>query len=117
MRNEDEFNRIMLEEEILPSSGFSASVMDAVRREAATPAPIAFPWKRALPGIVVAAATLVTILVICIVKLFEPSSSATGQPVSAWQILLQVHTQWVLLGVVVVLAMWKMPSFLGLRSD
>jgi hypothetical protein len=43
------------EEEILPSSGFATSVMDAVRREAAVPPPIPFPWKRALPGLVVGA--------------------------------------------------------------
>jgi hypothetical protein len=34
---------------ILPSSGFAASVMDAVRREALAPPPLPFPWKRALP--------------------------------------------------------------------
>ena len=39
-------------ETLLPSSGFAASVMGAVRRDAATPPPMAFPWKRALPGIV-----------------------------------------------------------------
>ncbi len=50
------------EEEILPSSGFTASVMEAVRREAATPPPIAFPWKRALPGVVVGCATIIWLL-------------------------------------------------------
>lgn len=113
----DEFDRIMSEEEILPSSGFAASVMEAVRREAAAPPPIPFPWKRALPGAVLAAVTLVAILVICSIKLFEPGSSAPEQPVSAWQLLLQVHAQWVLLGLLAVLALWKMPSFLGLRSS
>ncbi len=57
----NEFDRIMSEEEILPSSGFAASVMDAVRREAAAPPPIPFPWKRALPGAVFAAATLIVV--------------------------------------------------------
>lgn len=47
------------QEEILPSSGFSDVVMDAIRREAATPAPIPFPWLRAVPGMIAA-----TILVI-----------------------------------------------------
>jgi hypothetical protein len=40
------------EEELLPSSGFLASVMERVEDEAAAPAPIRFPWKRAIPGIV-----------------------------------------------------------------
>src|SRR5215467_10118952 len=89
VRNEDEFDRIMQQEEILPSSGFAASVMEAVRAEAAAPPPIPFPWKRALPGAIFAAATLLTILVICTVNLFEPGSSTAEQPVSAWQLMLQ----------------------------
>jgi hypothetical protein len=43
------------EEELIPSSGFLASVMERVREEAAAPAPIPFPWKRAVPGFVVVA--------------------------------------------------------------
>ena len=43
--------------EIVPSSGFAASVMERVQREAAMQAPefasIPFPWSRALPGLVV----------------------------------------------------------------
>jgi hypothetical protein len=111
----DEFDRIMSEEEILPSSGFAASVMEVVRREAAAPPPIPFPWKRALPGAVFAAATLIAILGICTMKLFDSSSFAPGQtvPGSAWQLLFQVHAQWVLAGLAAVLAVWKMPSFLG----
>jgi hypothetical protein len=36
---------------IVPSSGFTASVMEAVEREASMPPAIPFPWKRALPGL------------------------------------------------------------------
>ncbi len=45
---------------ILPSSGFAAAVMAAVVHEATAPAPIPFPWKRALPGLaaVIAAVSL-----------------------------------------------------------
>jgi hypothetical protein len=50
----DEIDLILSrEDEILPSSGFALSVMDAVRREAAALPPIPFPWRRALPGLVV----------------------------------------------------------------
>ena len=114
----DEFDRMMSEEEILPSSGFAASVMDAVRREAAAPPPIPFPWKRALPGALFAAATLIGILVICAIELFS-SPFAPRQPVSGspWELLLQAHAQWVMLGLVAVLALWKTPSFLGLRRS
>jgi hypothetical protein len=43
------------EEELEPSSGFLAAVMERVHEEARIPAPIPFPWKRALPGFVLAA--------------------------------------------------------------
>jgi hypothetical protein len=46
------------EESIVPSSGFLDAVMEQVKDEAAMPAPIPFPWKRALPGFVVVAALL-----------------------------------------------------------
>jgi hypothetical protein len=38
------------EEELIPSSGFLASVMERVQEEAVAPPPIPFPWKRAIPG-------------------------------------------------------------------
>jgi hypothetical protein len=40
--------------ELIPSSGFLASVMESVHEETRRPAPIPFPWKRALPGILLA---------------------------------------------------------------
>ena len=47
---------------ILPSSGFADSVMAAIQHEASAPAPIPFPWRRALPGIVVAALVVLGLL-------------------------------------------------------
>lgn len=62
--DEAEINRILSREEaILPSSGFTVSVMDAVRRDAAVVPPIAFPWKRALPGLVAGGMVLALVLV------------------------------------------------------
>jgi hypothetical protein len=59
---QDDLDRILSEEEeIIPSSGFTASVMDSVRREAAAPPPIPFPWKRALPGLAAAAFALISL--------------------------------------------------------
>ncbi|MFY9647519.1 MAG: hypothetical protein WAK29_20235 [Terriglobales bacterium] len=51
------------EEDILPSSGFAVSVMDAVRREAVAPPPIPFPWVRALPGMAAGVFALALVLV------------------------------------------------------
>jgi hypothetical protein len=42
------------EEELMPSSGFVASVMDRVRQEAALPAPIPFPWMKIIPILLLA---------------------------------------------------------------
>jgi hypothetical protein len=46
------------EEELVPSSGFAAAVMERVREEAIAPRPIPYPWKRAIPGLVLAAGVL-----------------------------------------------------------
>jgi hypothetical protein len=46
------------EEAIVPSSGFLARVMDKVEEEAVAPPPIPFPWKRAIPGFVLAGGVL-----------------------------------------------------------
>jgi hypothetical protein len=43
------------EEELIPASGFVASVMERIEEEARVPAPMAFPWRRAVPGMVLAA--------------------------------------------------------------
>ncbi len=50
-------------ERILPSSGFADAVMAAVRQQASAPAPIPFPWKRALPGMIAAVLLLGAMLV------------------------------------------------------
>lgn len=72
----DELDRILSnEEEIAPLSGFTASVMEAVRREASAPPPIPFPWLRALPGIIVAGFTLVAVLVQVIIQLVRAFST------------------------------------------
>lgn len=87
-----EIDRILSrEDEILPSSGFAVSVMDAVRREAAAPPPIPFPWKRALPGLVVGGLVLALVLVAVILVIARPGgvsatpqfsmSSSSGMPV------------------------------------
>jgi hypothetical protein len=77
-----EIDRILSrEDEILPSSGFAVSVMDAVRREAAAPPPIPFPWKRALPGVVVGGLMLALVLVGGVVAIAQ-AGHATGPQVS-----------------------------------
>jgi hypothetical protein len=50
---DDELDRILVEHDrIVPSERFTESVMTAVAREVSRPAPIPFPWSRAIPGLV-----------------------------------------------------------------
>jgi hypothetical protein len=70
--SDEEIDRVLsFEDEILPSSGFAISVMDAVRREAAAPPPIPFPWIRALPVLVVSGIALALVLVAGIVAVAQ----------------------------------------------
>jgi hypothetical protein len=54
------------DQELAPSSGFAVAVMDRVRQEAAVPEPIQFPWRRALPGMIVVGVGLVWCLVLLV---------------------------------------------------
>jgi hypothetical protein len=51
------------EEELVPSSGFLTSVMESIEEEAKAPKPIPFPWKLALPGMVIAVVAFVWLAV------------------------------------------------------
>lgn len=46
------------EDELVPSSGFLAAVMERVEEEALAPPPIPFPWAKAVPGMVLTAGVL-----------------------------------------------------------
>jgi hypothetical protein len=62
--------------DIVPSSGFAESVMDAVRRSKAAPPPIPFPWRRVWPWLI-AAVILMAIGTTGLVRLPGPSSDLT----------------------------------------
>jgi hypothetical protein len=64
MRHDDLDRILSTEQEIIPSSGFVRSVMDAVRHDAAAPPPIPFPWRRALPGLCAAGLALVSAFIV-----------------------------------------------------
>ena len=96
---DDELDRIFCsEDEILPSSGFVASVMEAVRIDALAPPPIPFPWRRALPGLAVAGLALAWLLVAAVMQFGSemrtplPAAAlpATFEPIleaAAWSVL------------------------------
>jgi len=77
--DDTEMDRILsMPDDILPSSGFAASVMEAVRREAAAPPPIPFPWKRALPFVGLAVIALLVTVVVVVTAGTQASRVALG---------------------------------------
>ena len=111
----DEVDRILSEEqEIIPSSGFLGSVMDAVRSEAATPPPIPFPWKRALPGLAV---LVLALGLVCVagITLFMRGIAGQTPPVelpSSFALILgaakTARAEWIALALVFSLASVKL---------
>ena len=75
--NTDELDRMLSKrDEIQPSSGFAASVMEAVRSEASAPPPIPFPWKRALPVLLLAGIVLASVVIAGVAAIASASRGA-----------------------------------------
>jgi hypothetical protein len=106
------------EEDLLPSSGFLASVMDRVHDEARTPSPIPFPWKRAVPGAALAvgvfgwAAVEFVRQAIPAVRTFSFSQSPISMPVSRPV----EEAGWVALALVISLLSWLLSRRLAGQS-
>jgi hypothetical protein len=68
---------------LVPSSGFVASVMQRVEQQAEpahAPAPIAFPWRRALPILLLALAAMIAATGLLASYLFRAGSAVGGMP-------------------------------------
>lgn len=88
--NNDELDRILSKrDDIQPSSGFAASVMEAVRNEASAPPPIPFPWKRALPVFLLAGIVLASVFIAGIAAIASASRGEAAPQIatSAWSFL------------------------------
>jgi hypothetical protein len=84
--NLDELDRILGKEEpIIPSSGFAASVMEAVRADSAACEPIGFPWRKAMPGVGAAGVVVILVLALGIAAIVRPGWAVTGSELSASQ--------------------------------
>jgi hypothetical protein len=64
-------------EELTPSFGFALSVMESVQTETAAPPPLAFPWWRALPGLIAALTALAGFGIFALRKLHTISAGDT----------------------------------------
>lgn len=112
---QDELDRILSRvQEIIPSPGFVNSVMDSIRREALTPAPIPFPWKRALPG-VAALVLALGLLLIAGATLFTRGIASQSQPLIlpfAYDRILEaarsIRAGWIVLALLLSLASAKL---------
>ena len=71
---DDELDRILSAEPgIVPSANFARNVMAKVRMEAEAPSPLPFPWKRALPGLILCVLSLAAM---CVAALVRPASQS-----------------------------------------
>ena len=110
------------EEEIVPSSGFTASVMDAVRREAATPAPIPFPWKRALPGAVVLCVATLWVLFKGVMEMMQGTAEVPVPNVLSFSVASLLASPkaaaacWIVLALVLSLASVRLSTLLTRRG-
>jgi hypothetical protein len=97
MRDDDIDRILSKQQEIIPSSGFVVSVMNAVRRETAAPPPIPFPWKRAMPGLTAAGLALVSIFVVGI-TLFIRGTATQPVPTGLLSALALIFRGWKTVG-------------------
>jgi hypothetical protein len=96
--------------------------MDAVRREAATPPPIPFPWKRALPGVVVAGLVLAWVLIAWIADMSrlvgvsaspQPSTSSSFVAPLSFHGNMQSAVGWIVLGLLIAFLSTKLSMRFG----
>ena len=68
-QQDDELDRMLrthmnaTSEQLTPSSGFTQSVMDAIREEATALPPIPFPWKRLLPAAIALLCAIIGLII------------------------------------------------------
>lgn len=85
MKLDDDLDRILSRDtEIVPSSGFASSVMEAVRQEASVPPAIPFPWKWAVPGMILAAVAFVSAVILGFDQLRAAVAVPTFPAVQKW---------------------------------
>ena len=108
----DDLERLLADEdEITPSSGFMASVMEAVEREAIAPPPLQFPWLRALPGFLAMVAALAVATWHGIGSLSDPAEfQALGEQVRQISVFAtSIGLQWTLLAAAITVVSVMLP--------
>jgi small-conductance mechanosensitive channel len=67
-------------DELTPSSGFVLSVMESVRSQTAEPPPIAFPWRRVVPGAIAVLCGLAALIVFALRALDAGAAAGPAAP-------------------------------------
>jgi hypothetical protein len=121
MMKYDELDRILSEEQaILPSPEFTASVIAAVLREASASAPIAFPWRRVLPGLVASGLALAVLLQQVLVQpgvtqaRFRPAW--LPDPVQVLDTAKHLEVQWIMVALLLTFASMRLSARLAARE-
>jgi hypothetical protein len=107
------------EEALLPSSGFTAAVMERIREETAAPQPIPFPWRRVMPGIVLGCGGLgwgaVELTRLAIAAAHDPQTITVPLSASALQPFESLG--WSAVALVVAFATWFVSQRIGGESQ
>lgn len=82
---------LLREEALLPSSGFAASVMEAIQERALESEPIPFPWKLAVPGMAALAAGVVLLIWLAVKTFADVRRNAVDH--SDWLGWLHLHPE------------------------
>lgn len=107
----DELDRILGSEgELEPSSGLTAAVMDAVREEARSQAPLAFPWRRAVPGMTVCVLLLVVGIVLLAIRGVANGSGPSPEELVQWvRSPAGMAWGWAAFGLLISYLSWRVP--------
>lgn len=103
MKSDEIENVLANEEQIMPSPDFLASVMRAVRRQAAALPPLKFPWPRLLPAILAMFVAIMRVVWDLIGFLVEPDVLAgfKEQLQQFADLAAQFGVQWIVLALII----------------
>ncbi|MDJ0911368.1 MAG: hypothetical protein QNI99_19445 [Woeseiaceae bacterium] len=117
----DDIDKVLTNEEVItPSPDFLASVMRAVRRQAAALPPMKFPWLRLLPAILAMFVAIMRVFWDLIGFLYDPDVLAgfTEQLQQFASVAARFGVQWIVLAVAVTaLSLLLSVSLVGGRRD
>jgi len=86
--------------DIVPSSGFVDSVMQAIQREALEPEPIPFPWKRAAAGFLAASGILTAFIALAFFDATQAGSGSSDPATAVTAVMLFSLFAWPIIALV-----------------